>query len=186
MVINFVKAAEIIRKGIQRNPLDPECEFEDATLNDIKEVLKKLDISNDDFEMRILNGDFSGIVAKYLLREINSYTLSIRPITTITSDGTLEHILPQTMNKDWGTTWSATDHDKYFERIGNLSLVHGVSNSEMGNKTFDEKKVIYATQRDVKITYDLASEPKWDANAIEKRSIDFAGDVATIWRSLID
>ena len=83
-------------------------------------------------------------------------------------------------------TWSAADHDKYFQRIGNLTLVHGVSNSSMGNKNFEEKKLVYAGQRDIKITSDLANEPKWDADAIEKRSQNFAGDVPSIWLSLIE
>ena len=56
----------------------------------------------------------------------------------------------------------------------------------MSNKSFEEKKAYYARQADLKITRDLANEPKWDADAIEKRSKAFAGDVTTIWRSLID
>jgi hypothetical protein len=185
MVTTFVKAAEIIRDGIQRDPQNPQS-IEDATLDDVKGVLKKLDINNPDFEMRILNSPYSGTVAKYLLREINAHVHTTRPITTMTSEGTLEHILPQTMNDDWKKTWSNVDHDKYYERIGNLALVHGVSNSEMGNKNFNEKKVLYAQQRDVKITHDLSLEPKWDIDAIENRSQNFAGDVSSIWLSLID
>ena len=183
MVVNFVKAAEIIRNGIQRVP---DGELEDATLDDVKKILKKLDVSNGDFEMRILNGNYGGTVAKYLLREINTHKLTTRPITTLTNEATLEHILVQTMSDDWKKTWSAPEHDKYFQRIGNLTLVHGVSNSEMGNKNFEEKKLVYARQRDIKITNDLASEPKWDADAIEKRSLNFSGDVSSIWISLIE
>jgi hypothetical protein len=183
MVTTFVLSAGIIRDGIKH---EPEGELEDATLEDVKNTLKRLDISNTDFEMRILNGPVSGTLAKYLLREINSHKLTTRPITSLTDEATLEHILVQTMSDDWKKTWSAAEHDKYYERIGNLTLVHGVSNSEMGNKNFEEKKLVYATQRDIKITYDLKDEPKWDQETIEKRSLDFSGDVSSIWLSLVD
>ena len=174
MVAHFVEAAEDVRDN-------------NGKLEDVKKILKKLDITNSDFQTRIQNkNDFSGTVAKYLLREINSHLLTTRPITTLTDDGTLEHILPQTMNDDWKKDWSPTEHDKVYERIGNLTLVHGVSNSEMGNKSFEEKKEIYEKQNDVKITLDLSKISKWDAKAIEDRSENFAGDVSLIWLSLVD
>jgi hypothetical protein len=184
MVTTFVKAAGIVRDGIKR---DPKGDFEPATLSDVKDAVKELDITNTDFEMRILNGTFSGPIARYILHEINSHKLTTRPITTLTNEATLEHILVQTMSPAWEQSgWTAALHDKYYERIGNLTLVHGITNSEMGNKTFEEKKVIYARQKDIHITYELRNEPKWDADAIESRSEDFSGDVSEIWLSLID
>ena len=173
MVAHFVEAAEDVRDN-------------NGKLEDVKKILKKLDITNNGFQTSIQNSDYSGIVAKYLLREINSHLLTTRPITTLTDDGTLEHILPQTMNDDWKKDWSPAEHDKVYERIGNLTLVHGVSNSEMGNKSFEEKKEIYAKQLDMKITLDLSKISKWDAKAIEDRSENFAGDVSLIWLSLVD
>ena len=98
MVTTFVQTAEIIRDGIKH---DPSGDLEDATLDDVKATLKKLDITNEDFEMRILNGALGATIAKYLLREINTHILTTHPITSLTNEATLEHILVQTMNDDW-------------------------------------------------------------------------------------
>tara|TARA_Y100000590_G_C15705779_1_gene1008566 strand:+ start:62 stop:1750 length:1689 start_codon:yes stop_codon:yes gene_type:complete len=181
MVKRFAEAAEIIRSP----PKDVEPKVK-GDLDDVKKILKKLDIPNTQFETYIENESYSGTTAKYILSKITSSSLTTRPMTKVFKDATLEHILPQTMNQDWKKLFTVSEHDRYLERIGNLTLIDGLWNSEMQNASFEEKKIKYALQKDVKITSDLSNESKWDPDAIEKRSKRFAGDVSSIWLSLID
>ena len=54
---------------------------------------------------------------------------------------TIEHVLPQTLTEDWkvilGKDWE-TDHDELLHTFGNLTLTG--FNSELGNRSFEEKK----------------------------------------------
>ena len=55
---------------------------------------------------------------------------------------TIEHIMPQKLNSDWETELGpnfAIVHKNFLHNIGNLILTE--FNSEMGNKTFKEKKI---------------------------------------------
>ena len=99
---------------------------------------------------------------------------------------TLEHILPQTMNDDWKKIFSDDEHKQFVHRIGNLTLLHGISNSKLQNKNFDEKKELYKSAEDIKITSELSGTAKWTSETIETRSELFAGDAEQIWISLVD
>lgn len=172
MVHKFVESAIIVQNG--------------GDLEKVKEVLKELDISNEQFKSQVYLQDFSGSIAKHLLSKIEDKKFVLNPSKHTNTETTLEHILPQTMSDDWKKVFSNEDQEKYLNRIGNLTLIHLIPNSEMQNKSFEEKKRIYKTQKDIEITKTLSEEPKWDVEAIEKRSKDFAGDAVDIWTSLID
>jgi len=54
------------------------------------------------------------------------------------------------------------------------------------NKNFDEKKELYKSAEDIKITSELSGTAKWTSETIETRSELFAGDAEQIWISLVD
>lgn len=57
---------------------------------------------------------------------------------------TLEHIMPQTPNKNvWGIDKTEEAHKEYINRIGNLAFLNGAKNSSAGNKSFVDKVTEY-------------------------------------------
>lgn len=173
MVRAFVSSATKIRE-------------QSATLEDVKENLKKIDYPNKIFRNDISTRDHKPLIAKYLLRNIEVKRLTSHPIVFLKDVATLEHILPQTMNDDWKKIFSDDEHKQFVHRIGNLTLLHGISNSKLQNKNFDEKKELYKSAEDIKITSELSGTAKWTSETIETRSELFAGDAEQIWISLVD
>lgn len=82
----------------------------------------------------------------------------------------IEHILPQTPN-DWWINEFDADPDEYKHRIGNLTLT--TLNSELGNKTFDEKKQKYEKDPFL-ITRKLCKFDSWECDDINRRSLMIA------------
>jgi hypothetical protein len=54
-------------------------------------------------------------------------------------------------------------------------------NRDLGRKSFDQKKAVYATS-DLEITRSVAKSPKWDRQAIEHRQAHMAKLAVNIWR----
>lgn len=83
----------------------------------------------------------------------------------------LEHIMPQKLNEDWrdmlGADAEAT-HQEYVNNIGNITLIR--HNQELGNKSFDQKKLTYSGQSGLQVTQNRVIDcPTWSAEAIERR-----------------
>ena len=83
----------------------------------------------------------------------------------------LEHIMPQTLTPEWQSMLGENfqEHYKTFvHNIGNIALIR--HNPELGNKTFEEKKELYADKSGLQVTqnYVLDSEV-WNATAIIRR-----------------
>ncbi len=167
----FAKAAKLIASNVD--------------FDVVIEELKLIDIPNHEFENAIKNNTFQDTIAKYLLKTIERFYLS-NPTTetkgTI-STVTLEHILPQkieyekngnTIKTDWlnkesESYVSKNDHEKFVNRIGNLTLLHKLKNSELQNLSFEEKKKKYTTETGLEITQDLLDFTFWNVKTIEGR-----------------
>ena len=95
---------------------------------------------------------------------------------------TTEHIMPQKLNSKWkvdlGHKYEEI-HEKNLHTIGNLTLTG--YNSEISNKTFDEKKVLYENSN-IKITRELIKYNKWDEGTILKRGKELSELAAKIWK----
>lgn len=79
--------------------------------------------------------------SKFILGKIEE-SISKVPVDFRNSKITIEHIMPQTLNEVWikelGDNHKEV-HNRYLHNIGNLILTE--FNSEMGNKSFEEKKI---------------------------------------------
>ncbi|WP_264695916.1 DUF262 domain-containing protein [Candidatus Nitrosacidococcus sp. I8] len=79
---------------------------------------------------------------------------------------TIEHIMPQKLNKTWeqelGDNFSEI-HKKYLHNIGNLTITE--FNSEMGNKSFTEKKEKF-NQSALYFRLDIINQEKWNEESI--------------------
>ena len=83
-----------------------------------------------------------------------------------------EHIMPQTLNDVWktelGENYEAI-HQELVHTIGNLTLIR--HNQELGNKPFDEKKVIYVNNAGLQIAKTKITEnDHWTEKEIRDRA----------------
>lgn len=88
----------------------------------------------------------------------------------------VEHIYPQ--NPLQGQRWQT--HDRFINRLGNLSLLDKRINSAIRNGGFAAKKVHYA-KSEITITSDLCALDDWTEERIAVRQESFAAMAPTLW-----
>lgn len=79
----------------------------------------------------------------------------------------LEHILPQKLNQNW-SNFLPEDHQAYYKRIGNLTLLKTKVNSDLSDANFNDKKIVYINS-DFTITKSLSNKTQWNKIDIEER-----------------
>ena len=91
---------------------------------------------------------------------------------------TVEHIMPQTLTADWNYI-SVEDHEEYLHTLGNLSVTG--YNSELSNKSFEEKKkIIEENSKAAVLNKEIIGKDavdRWDIDAIKARGKRLAGIV---------
>lgn len=117
---------------------------------------------------------------KYLLYSIEK-ELNPSQSATIMA-GSIEHIMPQTLSDVWmkyiAFNGDTGIHEEKLNALGNLTLSE--SNSALGNKSFDDKKSIYADSI-YRITRDVKNTSSWTKNAINERSKSLFNIALRIW-----
>lgn len=90
----------------------------------------------------------------------------------------LEHIMPQTLNKEWNRSLGPEAefvHQELVNNVGNLTLIR--HNQELGNKEFAVKQEIYAGQSGLQISQNRILDRKvWDEKSIRRRQ-DYLIDI---------
>jgi uncharacterized protein with ParB-like and HNH nuclease domain len=92
---------------------------------------------------------------------------------------TIEHIHPQTLNESWRGKFGAKKEfiERQSQRLGNLILLPPGVNSQAGNKSFEQKKIIYQRNRHLKLVDEVLEKDDWDHKAMlarEERLIAWA------------
>ena len=186
----FAECATLIKNG--------------SDLSDIRNKLKSIDISDEGFKSIIQNSEPSKQISKYILKNIEINRETTYNSKIISRDITLEHIMPESIEKqpDWYVADDETDsdgkkitdpnrftssqHRKLLKRIGNLTLLHKIPNSELKNISFELKKLKYKTESDINMTRELADRTHWNEDTILLRCDDLSGDALTIWKTVLD
>ncbi|MDR5604084.1 HNH endonuclease family protein, partial [Staphylococcus coagulans] len=93
----------------------------------------------------------------------------------------LEHILPQ--NPKDGSSWLtifADDLNEYIYKLGNLTLILGKRNSDLGNKEFNEKRI---QLKESKISQNTAisKNNSWTRLEIDNRTEELAKMILELW-----
>lgn len=99
---------------------------------------------------------------------------------------TIEHIMPQTLTPKWNIDLGKDSyevHKLYKDTIGNLTITK--YNSEISNKSFEDKKEIYLDSN-IKLTRDIANFEKWNKDSIIKRANNLFEIANEIWEIPID
>ncbi|WP_406616884.1 DUF262 domain-containing protein [Mycoplasmopsis adleri] len=113
--------------------------------NSPKEVLES-NIWKSDFNIeeltQILKGDiYLKQYCNYLLFKYETILTDDDPMIETKEKITIEHILPQKPKTDssWWEHFSEEEHKNYLHKIGNLTLITSIKNSDLGNKEYKDK-----------------------------------------------
>jgi len=116
---------------------------------------------------------YGGNLAKYIILRIDMTKWDMESLPEYTGMITVEHILPQTPEKDseWMTIFSEDDRKDWTNRLGNLVLLSGRKNSAAQNFDFEKKKEVYfkAKCTPFKITQEIEKIEKWTPEELKKR-----------------
>lgn len=139
--------------------------------------LKSIELTPDEKKkaLTLFNGDiYSSMIAfrrKYLMLRLDSFVGDASatydmPIVSI------EHVLPQSMNKDWKKDWNSVQHEKWCHKIANLILLSRRKNSQAQNYKFSLKKTKYFKTDDTcsfALTTQVCNENKWTIDVVKTR-----------------
>lgn len=104
-------------------------------------------------------------LCKFLLVEIEN---GDSKETLLTDSLTIEHIMPQTLSSDWSHI-AEDEHKTYLHTLGNLSVTG--YNSELSNKSFEEKKkIIKENSKAVILNSDVLDQDTWEISKIVARA----------------
>lgn len=136
---------------------------------------------DEEFKKNFLNNDLyskSNRLAKILLHVLEK---GIHKEVVNLESLSVEHILPQTLTNEWNIELGKKAHEVhmlYKNTIGNLTLTN--YNSEISNKSFDEKKKYY-NESNIKITRDINKYEKWTDKEILDRADKLFKIIKKIW-----
>jgi hypothetical protein len=122
--------------------------------------------------------------SRMLLMEIDKKLQSYGQLPDYSTVGTIEHMIPQTLDERWKKYLGAEAEDDYLpiviNTIGNLCLLSGPANSAIGQDPFEAKKAEYspltALARQIK-----EFTERWDIKAVRERSQKLAKEAVQIW-----
>lgn len=135
------------------------------------------------FELRSFNTNNSQQkkIVRYILYKLNAQLPDGAKFDFETDEGTIEHILPESLNEDWRTEFTEEQHSKYLFMIGNLTLLEPTKNNkEAAAKPLLEKKAIYESSK-YAITKQITNQT-WTTKMIEHRQIGLAKTACGVWK----
>lgn len=91
----------------------------------------------------------------------------------------LEHIMPQKLG-EWKI--SKELHQKYLNKLGNLTLLADEYNRSIKNKLIKEKSEMYSVSK-IEMTNSLANHKEWTASRIEERQLELFEIAKKVWPS---
>jgi uncharacterized protein with ParB-like and HNH nuclease domain len=138
--------------------------------------------NNEEFENALINKEIYKLQSKnrnFLLESLENFK-SAYPVDL--DELTVEHIMPQTLTKDWknklGENWQET-HGKYLHSLGNLSLT--AKNTELSNNSFEDKQQIDFQVSKLKLNFKLDGLIIWNEEKILERAKDLIKNAKNIW-----
>ena len=118
----------------------------------------------------------------YMLRKLENYERKER---IIVNEFTVEHVMPQTLSKEWEQALGGSFrqiHEVWVNNIGNLTLTG--RNSELGNRFFKEKRDMRPEgfrYSPLYLNQTLARAEKWNQITIKARASELSERASEIW-----
>lgn len=124
-------------------------------------------------------GIYSSHISKYVIRE---YELS-QGSDVPENDFWIEHIMPQTLNKDWKEVISNEDHQNVVHTWGNLIPLTKEMNRELSQSKYEIKKVEFENHSVFASSRNVAKANKiWNKETILDRSNEIANWAINRWK----
>lgn len=147
----------------------------------IKALIPRDDVFVPDYEFK------SGIpdtIARYMLLKIENHLRQAEGQPALDfADVTLEHIIPKKSKAHWGLDPSKPEVKNQIGRLGNLTLLRGPVNRDVGNLSFADKKKLYGNKaHTLFISKDILSKTNWTNTEINERQKWLAKQAVKIWR----
>lgn len=129
-----------------------------------------------DFKQKSFNREG---IARYVLREINNSEAKEGELAT--EKATVEHILPKNPSGEWSKYFVNHDIEEMTYLIGNLTLLDGIKNKEIGNGSFETKKLKAYNSSPLLLNKLFKEKLHWAAKDIEVRTEELAKKAIGIW-----
>ncbi len=156
-----------------------EIDSSDSLSSSMNSVLP----SDSTFELAFSNFSVANHkIARYYLRSLESaYHSEPEPewIPNVDTVITLEHVLPQNPGINWPGIEAAI-HSTYYRRLGNMTLLKGSLNSNIGNDPFIEKLKVFGSS-EYELTMEITAEQTWGPAEIEKRQARLSKLAVKAW-----
>ncbi len=166
---------------------DVQKENPDDLVNGLRTVLMGYDgtkvwPNNDIFSNGILTEDVytKSSTVKLILESLEEEECRSKERVD-TQNLTIEHIMPRTLSQEWETILGDNPENvkkKWLDTLGNLTLT--AYNSELGNKSFEEKKSIYLESK-VSLNQYFRDIETWNADEIKRRAEYLASIAVKVW-----
>ena len=125
-----------------------------------------------------------GSLARYFLRALEQQAKGNAEPENIPNDDplqiNLEHVLPQNPASGEWNTFDPEQRALFTGRLGNLAILQRTPNSDIENKPFNEKKLVYA-QSGYALTKEIAQETEWSPAVVAKRQRHLAAIAKNTW-----
>lgn len=136
---------------------------------------------NDEFKREFISKDlYKSKIHKYTLYNLESF-INKKEVIDLTQDITVEHIMPQKLTPIWqielGEKYNQI-YDEYIHTIGNLTLTG--ANSELSNKSFEEKKKLLVNSN-ISISRNLLNYDYWKQESIVNRAMELFEVAKKLW-----
>ncbi len=145
-------------------------------------------VSDQEFESALINKptyrprDLA--FSRMILTEIDKRLQSFGQFPDYSTLGTVEHMIPQTLDAEWKTYLGPDAEDEHLEALthslGNLCLLSGPANSSAGQNPFESKRdgysAVTALARQIK-----EYKGTWNLAAVRSRSKDLAVEALQAW-----
>jgi len=138
--------------------------------------------NNEEFESALVNKEIYKLQSKnrnFLLESLENYNSAY---LINLEELTIEHIMPQTLTKEWknrlGENWQEI-YSKYLHTLGNLSLT--AKNTELSNNSFEDKQKIDFQLSKLKLNFKLDGLSTWNEESITERAKDLIKNAKDIW-----
>ena len=135
---------------------------------------------NKEFEIEFMKKDlYNHKINKYTLCTLENY--SSKEKVNITTDITIEHIMPQTLTPHWQIELGAKYeeiHQQYLHTVGNLTIT--AYNSQLSNNSFSDKLEIFSSSN-ISISRNITQYKHWNDDVIKKRGKELFEIALKIW-----
>lgn len=172
----YARAAIAIGSGTANSPAQ------------VFELLRTIYVEDD--RMR---SDFAGLelnthgqrrkVVRYILARLEE-DASKRHVDFETDPATIEHILPENAGEAWENEFEPAQQGAFLYRIGNLTLLEGAINRQIGNSSYSRKVAAYEGSK-YEISRQVAemAPQDWTPALVDHRQKRLADRAAQIWRA---